>query len=61
MFNWLSPKPKKQRSTTDRRAGGSIPHVGKQPRARTQTGAWRRKRSDAGVARGPKKRGFFGL
>jgi hypothetical protein len=59
MFSWLSPKPKKHRHATDRRAGGSIPHVGKQPR--TQMGAWRRKRSDAGVARGPKKRSFFGL
>lgn len=39
----------------DRRAG-SIPHVrdtggGKQPRSRTKTGQWRRKRSDAGRPR----------
>lgn len=33
----------------DRRAGKNIPHVGKQPRSRTKSGAWRRKRSDAGV------------
>lgn len=61
MFSWLSPKPKKHRHATDRRAGGSIPHVGKQPRARTKTAAWRRKRSDAGVPRAPKKVGFFGF
>jgi len=33
---------------TDRRAGKrNVPHVGKQPRSRTQAGTWRRKRSDA--------------
>ena len=35
----------------DRRAGGSIPHVGKQPRSRTKSGKWRKKRSDAGKKR----------
>ena len=35
----------------DRRAGGSIPHVGKQPRSRTKGGKWRKKRSDAGKKR----------
>jgi hypothetical protein len=35
----------------DRRAGKGIPHVGKQPRARRQDGAWRKKRSDAGKPR----------
>jgi len=41
----------------DRRAG-RIPHVpereksgGKQPRSRTETGQWRKKRSDAGKKR----------
>ncbi|PNX46698.1 MAG: hypothetical protein BV457_07220 [Thermoplasmata archaeon M9B1D] len=30
---------------TDRRAGKrNVPHVGKQPRARTQSGTWRRKK-----------------
>jgi hypothetical protein len=43
----------------DRRAGGRIPHVGKEPRARTKSGGWRRKRSDAGKPRGPKKKGFL--
>jgi hypothetical protein len=62
MFDWLSPKPKRKRPTTDRRAGGTIPHVGKQPRARTKTAAWRRKRSDAGTKRGPKaKKSPFGF
>lgn len=36
---------------TDRRAGKSVPHVGKQPRARRKDGAWRKKRSDAGHRR----------
>ena len=36
---------------TDRRAGKSVPHVGKQPRARNQDGSWRKKRSDAGKKR----------
>ncbi len=36
---------------TDRRAGRRIPHVKKQPRARTQKGTWRKKRSDAGKKR----------
>lgn len=39
----------------DRRAGKGIPHVpskgGAQPRSRTKSGAWRRKRSDAGKPR----------
>ena len=35
----------------DRRAGGSIPHVGKQPRSRTKSGKWRKKRSDTGKKR----------
>ena len=30
----------------DRRAG-RVPHVGQQPRARTKSGRWRRKRADA--------------
>lgn len=34
----------------DRRAG-RVPHVGKKPRARTATGRWRAKRSDAGKKR----------
>jgi hypothetical protein len=42
----------------DRRAG-KVPHVGKQPRARTKAGAWRTKRSDAGKKK-PKKKGFLG-
>lgn len=44
----------------DRRAG-KIPHVGKAPRARTQSGAWRKKRSDTGKKRtSRKKKGMFG-
>jgi len=35
----------------DRRAGKNIPHVGKQPRSRTMSGRWRKKRSDAGKKR----------
>ena len=36
----------------DRRAGKkNVPQVGRQPRARTQEGRWRRKRSDAGKPR----------
>lgn len=38
----------------DRRAGKGMPHVGRQPRSRTKSGAWREKRSDAGKKR-PKK------
>lgn len=43
----------------DRRAG-RIPHVpeeggGKQPRDRNKDGTWRKKRSDAGKPRKPKK------
>jgi hypothetical protein len=38
----------------DRRAG-RVPHVGKEPRARTNSGAWRKKRSDAGKPRSSKK------
>ena len=46
-----SPKKKRGRST-DRRAGNrNAPHVDKQPRSRTKTGQWRRKRSDAGKRR----------
>lgn len=38
--------------TTDQRAGKRIaPHVGKQPRSRTTSGTWRRKRSDSGKRR----------
>ncbi len=37
---------------TDRRAGTKQgPYVKKQPRARTQKGTWRKKRSDAGKKR----------
>lgn len=48
----------------DRRAG-RIPHVpspggGRQPRARTQSGAWLRKRSDAGKRKGTRQRGILG-
>lgn len=48
----------------DRRAG-RIPHVpssggGRQPRARTQTGQWRRKRSDAGKRKGARQKGILG-
>lgn len=37
----------------DRRSGSKkgVPHVGKVPRSRTKTGAWRKKRSDAGKPR----------
>lgn len=43
----------------DRRAG-RVPHVrdeggGEQPRARNKDGTWRKKRSDAGKPRKPKK------
>ena len=50
----LYPKKKKR---TDRRAG-RVPHVGKQPRSRTQSGAWRRKRSDTGKK---KRRSIFDM
>lgn len=48
---------------TDRRAG-RVPHVsspggGKQPRARRQDGAWRKKRSDAGKPRASKSVSLF--
>jgi len=44
---------------TDRRAGKkNVPHVGKEPRARTKAGAWRKKRSDAGKK---KKKDTFGI
>jgi hypothetical protein len=43
----------------DRRAG-RIPHVGRQPRARTKTGAWRKKRSDARKTRKAGRTGFLG-
>ncbi len=37
---------------TDRRAGRKQgPYVAKQPRSRTKTGTWRKKRSDAGKKR----------
>lgn len=60
MFDFLKPKSKRRGHTTDRRAGGSIPHVGKQPRSRNTSGRWRAKRSDAGTKRGSRsKKGFF--
>lgn len=38
---------------TDRRAGPKQgPYVGREPRSRTKSGAWRKKRSDAGTKRG---------
>lgn len=48
----------------DRRAG-RVPHVpssggGRQPRARTQGGQWRRKRSDAGKRKGSRSKGLLG-
>jgi hypothetical protein len=44
----------------DRRAG-RVPHVGREPRARTKRGAWRAKRSDAGRKRSRgKRRGLLG-
>lgn len=43
----------------DRRAG-KVPHVGKQPRARTKSGTWRVKRSDTGKKKPAKKKGFLG-
>lgn len=46
----------------DRRAG-KIPHVGREPRARTKSGAWRAKRSDAGKKKTKtktKRKGFLG-
>jgi hypothetical protein len=43
----------------DRRAGKKIPHVGKQPRSRTKSGTWRKKRADTGKKR--KKKGLFGF
>jgi hypothetical protein len=43
----------------DRRAG-RIPHVRKEPRSRTKSGAWRKKRSDAGKSRKAGRTGFFG-
>jgi hypothetical protein len=50
---------------TDRRAGprqGPYVGKGKLPRARTKSGMWRAKRSDAGKARGPRKaKGLFGF
>ncbi len=57
----MARKSKKSSYSTDRRAG-KIPHVGKVPRARTKSGRWRKKRSDAGKPRGPrKKKKFLGL
>jgi hypothetical protein len=49
---------------TDRRAGPRQgPYVAKLPRARNDDGAWRRKRSDAGKPRRPRRddAGFGGL
>jgi hypothetical protein len=42
----------------DRRAG-RVPHVGREPRARTASGNWRKKRSDAGKPRNGKKKSLF--
>ncbi len=39
-----------------RRAGKSVPHVGKEPRARTKSGKGRKKRSDAGKKKNTKKK-----
>ena len=44
---------------TDRRAGGKVPYVGRQPRARNKDATWRKKRSDAGKPRRPKKKGLL--
>ena len=41
----------------DRRAG-RVPHVKRQPRARTKSGAWRKKRSDTGKKRKKRPTGF---
>jgi hypothetical protein len=41
----------------DRRAGSKQgPYVGKEPRARKEDGAWRKKRSDAGKPKSPPKK-----
>lgn len=56
---FYSPKPARRRRAVDRRAG-KVPHVGKVPRARVGNGQWRRKRSDAGKARAPRRGGLFG-
>jgi hypothetical protein len=62
MFNFFkSTRTKQRKHATDRRSGGNIPHVRKQPRARVLSGAWRRKRPDAGTKRGSRKRGLFRL
>jgi hypothetical protein len=45
--------------SADRRAGRNIPHVGREPRARNQDARWRKKRSDTGKSRTPKKRKGF--
>jgi hypothetical protein len=60
IYIWMWKEAKRM---TDRRAG-RIPHVpsrggSKQPRARRQDGAWRKKRSDAGKPRAPKSAGIF--
>ena len=49
----LFPAKEVKAMASDRRSGTKkgVPHVGKQPRARTVSGAWRRKRSDAGKPR----------
>lgn len=64
MLDWLKPKsgsPKRRGRSTDRRAGPRQGlYVAKQPRARTQSGTWRRKRSDAGTKRGPRSKRLFG-
>lgn len=44
--------------SADRRAG-RVPHVGREPRARTKAGAWRKKRNDAGKTRTQKKKGLL--
>lgn len=42
---------------TDRRAGRKQgPYVGKQPRTRNKDGSWRKKRSDSGKAKPPRKK-----
>lgn len=65
MFNWGKSKgssSKRRGHSTDRRAGPNQgPYVGKQPRSRTLSGTWRKKRSDAGKKREPRKGGLFGF
>lgn len=65
MFNWGSGKSgasKRKGHSTDRRAGPKQgPYVGKQPRSRTLSGTWRKKRADARKKREPRKGGSFGF